>query len=217
MRIFLRRRGQISGDAACQQFGKSTDRRQRCAEFIAHIGEEAGHHCICLFERTVAFTQGLFGLTRGGDIEDSEHAIAVGKRYTGKIERSPIGQFDPAIAFLAIQRCGADHLVDARNSRWVGQILGDGIQKVFGLWMAIQGFRIDTPGAGEPAVPQFQMSVRSENRERFEQAVEGGGSGAQQGIARCRQGQLLRPVFGNHHETAIRQRLGDDPKVGAVG
>ncbi len=83
--------------------------------------------------------------------------------------------------------------------------------------MAIQGFRIDTPGAGESTVPQFQMSVRGENRERFEQAVEGGGSGAQQGITRSRQGQLLRPVFGNHYETAIRQRLGDDPKMGAVG
>ena len=100
-----------------------------------------------------AFTQGLFGLTRGGDIEDSEHAIAVGKRYTGKIERSPIGQFDAPIALLAIQRCGANYLIDARNSRWVGKIFGDRIQQVFGLRMTIQSFRIDTPGAGESAVP----------------------------------------------------------------
>ena len=76
---------------------------------------------------------------------------------------------------------------------------------------------IQPPIAGETAIPQLQPAVGRKHGERFEQAVESRSAGAQQRIARRRQRKLFGAVFGDHHQPAVRHRLGDDPQMRAVG
>ncbi len=217
LRIFGRLRRQLARDAAGKQLCEPADRGQRSAEFVTHIGEETGHHRIGLLERAVAFAQRDLGLLRRGDVEHGQHPIAIGQRHAGEVERPAIGELDAAIALLAIERGGTDHLVELRNRSGVRKIARDRLQQVFGLRVPVEHFGIDPPGARETAVPQFEVAVGREHGKRLEQIVECRGPRAQQRIARCRQRELFGAVFGNHHQPPIGKGLRDDTQMGAVG
>jgi len=75
---------------------------------------------------------------------------------------------------------------------------------------------IDPPGASKRPVPQLQPPIGREHRQRFEQAVEGRGAGAQQGVAGGGQRELFGPVLRDQHQPAIGHRLRDDPNMRAV-
>src|SRR5690606_1890071 len=66
------------------------------------------------------------------------------------------------------------------------------------------------------AVPELQMPIGRENSERFEQAVERGGPGAQQRVAGRGKRELLGAVLGDQHQPPVGHRIGDDAQVRLV-
>ena len=83
--------------------------------------------------------------------------------------------------------------------------------------MADEEFLLQLPQIREPLVPQLQLSVRLEGSERFEEAVEGRGAGAEQLVARRRHGELFGAVLRDHHQPAVGHRLGDDAQMHRAG
>ena len=122
----------------------------------------------------------------------------------------PSASVDLPAALLAVERCRAHHFADRLALPRPGELRGDLLKQRFDPRMLVEELLRQAPDVGEAAVPQLHPAVRREHRERFEQAVEGRGAGAQQRVAHRRKRQLLGPVLGDQHQPAVGHRLGDD-------
>ena len=82
--------------------------------------------------------------------------------------------------------------------------------------MAFESLLLKSPRTGEAPVPELHVPVRGEHGESFEQTVERGSSGPQQGVACCRQRETFGTVLRNHRKPAVGHRLGHHAQVRAV-
>ena len=196
-----------------QQFGKTADRRQRSAEFVGHISEEAGHHRIGFFQRTVTFPERFFSLTRCGHVEHDQQPIAIGQWHAGIIERPAIGEFGSAFTLAPVERRRANNLADRFDLRTVGKLFCDGLEQGFSLWMSVDLFRLQPPDGREAAVPKLEIAIGRDHGERLEQIVESRGTRSQQSVAHGGYGKLFGAILRDHHQPAIGQWLRDDPQM----
>ena len=214
--IFAALLGQLAAQPGFQQFGKPADRGQRRTEFIAHVGKEARFHRVRFFQRGVAFAQGFLSLLRIGDVQHGQQPVAIGQRHAREFQRAPIGQHRAPRGLPPVQRRAAHGIAHGLGLDRFEQPARDPFQQRLDPGMGIQERVFQSPVGCKPPVPQLHPAIGREHRDRFEQAVERGGAGAQQGIADGGQAQLLGPVLRNQHQPAIGQRLRDDPQVRAV-
>ena len=83
--------------------------------------------------------------------------------------------------------------------------------------MAGEEFLLEPPYRAHPIVPQLQLAVAGEHRQRLEQIVERRGPHPQQCVARGGELHLLGPILENDQQTPIGQRLRDHAQMRAPG
>ena len=151
---------------------------------------------------------------RIGDVEHRQKSIAIGKRDAGETKRSPISKHDLPLFLAPVESGCTHHCAQTFDLFGVCEIRTDRFKQPFGAWVGVEKIRTDPPSARKCPVPDLNRAIGRKNRERFEQAVERCRPGAQQSVPCGRQFKLFGAVFGNHHEAAVGQGLGDDAKVG---
>src|SRR5690554_8521 len=209
--IILRLSAEVTRHAALQQLSKAADRRKGGAELIAHVGEEARLHRISFFQRRVTLAQGVFGHLAVRYVQHGQKAVAIGKRHSRELERAAIGELDPPAPLLAVERRRANDFADRLPLRRTSQSRADPLDHVLDARVLVEPLLRHAPDFRETTVPQLHPAVGREHRYRFEQTVVSGSARAQQSVAYRGERELLGPVLGNKHQSAIRHRLSDDP------
>ena len=210
-------RRQLAGIARRQHLGEPTDRGQRGAQFIAHVGDEIGLDPVGLLERGRPFAQGFLDAGRIGDVDHGEEGVAVGQRDGGHFEVAAVGEADPAPALSPPRGRRADEFADRRGKRRVGQLLGQRGDEVVDPGMFAKPGLVELPQRAEAAVPQVKAAITGEHADRLEQIVEGRRTNAEQRVAGRGEADLFGAIFEDQAQSAVGQGLADDAQMVAVG
>ena len=124
---------------------------------------------------------------------------------------------DAARPRLALDSRRPHEIADKCRARRHREASGCRLGKRVDARMRCEQRLVESPDVAKPVVPQIEPTVGREHADGFEQIVEGRRADTKQGIARCRQLELLGPVLENHQQSAIGHRLGQHAQMRSVG